>query len=76
MNLRSIGGLFLLGAMTACGGGAAEGEECKTDADCADGLHCEAHDDHEGEEGEEHEEGEEEHKVCEKHDDHEGHDHD
>lgn len=80
MNAKTLMGLILASFMTACGG-AAVGEECKTDADCADGLHCEmhAHEDEEGEEEGEAHEGEEEHGTCvdeHDHDDHEGEDHD
>ena len=63
--------LVALGGFAACGGGA-EGDPCKTDADCADGLECHM-EEHEGEEeeeeGEEHDHDHEE-GVCESHDDH------
>ena len=54
--------------LSACGLAGA-GEECSTDADCADGLHCHLH------------EGEADHGECEaeegdEHDDHDGEDHD
>ena len=45
--------LFGLLALAACGGGGGEGEECKSDADCAEGLECHMH------------EGEEDHGECE-----------
>lgn len=62
MNAKTLSGLVLASFLTACGG-AAEGEECSTDADCADGLHCEMH------------EGEEDHGDCVDEHDHEGEDH-
>ena len=46
--------------LSACAGGAAEGEECETNADCADGLECVPHV-HDGEEADHGECGEHEH---------------
>ena len=60
--------LTALVGLVACGSGAAEGEPCTSDADCADGLECHM-EEHEGEE-EEGEEHDHEEGVCESHDDH------
>ena len=61
---RVISTLSLVALLSACGDGAKEGEECTSDADCAEGLECHMHD------------GEEDHGECEAADDHEdGDDH-
>lgn len=51
--------LALLGflSLAACGAAGGEGDECTSDADCADGLECHMHD------------GEEDHGECEAHED-------
>ena len=51
--------------LSACGESGKAGDECTTDADCADGLECHMH------------EGETDHGECEAHeeDDHEGEEH-
>ncbi|MCP4916117.1 MAG: hypothetical protein GY913_04270 [Proteobacteria bacterium] len=59
MKLKTLFALMAVAAMTACAPGAAEGEECTKDADCAEGLECHMHD------------GEEDHGECEAHDEEE-----
>ena len=58
MKLRKLTLLASMLLFTACESGAKEGEECTTDADCAEGLECHMHDD-----------GDEDHGECEAHDD-------
>lgn len=59
MIIKKLAPVALLLALCACAEGAAEGEECTEDADCAEGLECHMHD------------GEEDHGECEAHDDEE-----
>ena len=63
MNLSKITLLSSIFLMTACGEAekGAAGAECTTDADCADGLECQMHED----------EGEADHGECEAHDEEE-----
>ena len=59
IELKKAFAIVALVALTACGGGAGQvGDECETDADCADGLECHAHD-----------HGDEVHGECEDHGD-------
>lgn len=66
MNLKNTLAFAALLFLSACSGGAAEGEECTTDADCADGLECHLHE-HDGETSD--------HGECEAHDHDEHTDH-
>ncbi len=54
--MKILNTLFALGllCLVGCpaGGTGAEGDECSTDADCTDGLHCHQHEDEDEDHGE------------------------
>jgi hypothetical protein len=56
--MRPLFYAFVAAGLAACASGADVGEECSTDADCAEGLECHLHD------------GEEDHGECEEYEEH------